>query len=258
MLIFRIILLFLVLISTYSCAYFKVINAKKSETQKLQGNLKYEFVDTMGSFVKLRQKGLDNEKNIIVKSKIFFEGKEEKPVEKLISISSKQKLQKDLRLLQPRKSEATYWFDGHKYKSTIVFDETRRQFLVQSRSTDKTWNKTYKFPLGKKIKAYCFFSQVVECAISSGFFLKSRLAKSGAMNMDIVWDGYPFFNEQYLKNKREIMSRGKLSYSGKEAAGIHKYSLNIDGQMINYFIYEDKYLAKMFWVSQGISQTLVE
>ena len=92
----------------------------------------------------------------------------------------------------------------------------------------------------------------------SGFFKRARKTRSGSMNLKIIWDGHPFFNEQYLNNKKEIISSGKLSFMSKETSGLFKYALKVDDQIIHYFIYDDKYLAKMFWVSQGISQTLME
>ena len=71
-----------------SCAYVNMLKVKKEETKKLNGDLKYEFVDTMGSFIKLKKTGLDTHRNIIVKSIIYSENKEDTPVEKLISIST--------------------------------------------------------------------------------------------------------------------------------------------------------------------------
>jgi len=241
-----------------SCAYVNILKSKSEEDKKLSGDLKYEFNDTMGSFIKLRKKGLDSSKNIVVKSVIYSPRKEDSPVEKLISISNKDIVESDLKLLKPLKSEVIYWFDGKRYKSSISIDEKNKELKVISRAKEKQWNKAKKFSIDFNGKAFCFFSQIAECAAQAGFLEKSRLKKSGAMNLTVIWDGFPFFNEQYLNNKDEVFSRGKFSYVGKETSGLHKYALNIDGQVIHYSIYRDKYLAKMFWVSQGISQTLME
>ncbi len=234
------------------------IKAKKSETRKLNGDLKYEFVDTMGSFVKLRQKGFNSKKNLVVKSIIYRENKSDFPVEKLISISKKNHQISEVKLLMPLKSEVTYWFDGSRYKSTISIDSSSNKLTVVSRSKEKQWNLKKEKPINLKKNAYCFFSQMIECVRESGFFQRARVTRSGSMKIEVIWDGHPFFNEQYLNNKSEIISGGKFSYISKEAQGVHKYALSIDGQIINYFIYDDQYLAKMFWVSQGISQTLME
>ena len=100
-----------------------MLKVKKSESTKLNGKLKYEFVDTMGSFVKSRQRGLNSDNQIVVKSKIFSESKSDYPVEKLISISKDRKRSGDLKLLSPVKSEVVYWFDGKRYKSTITVND---------------------------------------------------------------------------------------------------------------------------------------
>ena len=236
----------------------RIISIDNREVEKLQGDLKYEFNDTTGSFIKLRKKGFDSLQNNVIKSIIYSENKIETPVEKLVSISGKNNNVKKLNLLQPLKSEVVYWFDGNRYKSTINYDSVEKQYVVRSMGKEKEWNRIVRLKVGDKKKAYCFFSQIVECAEVSGFFERSRKSKSGAMNVQVIWDGYPFFNEQYLNDKKSVSSKGKLSYIGKETTGLHKYALNIDGQVIHYFIYRDKYLAKLFWVSQGISQVLME
>lgn len=248
----------IILLSLSSCAYVNILKTRKAEVKKLNGDLKYEFNDTMGSFIKLRKKGVDSDKNVVVKSIIFTQNNEDNPVEKLISISNKNASIKDINLLSPIKSEVVYWFDGKRYKSSILVDEKNQELEVVSRAQEKEWNKRTKIKVDLKGKAYCFFSQISECVGQTGFFEKSRLKKSGAMNLQIIWDGFPFFNEQYLNNKTDIVSRGKFAFVSKETNGLYKYALNIDGQVIHYLIYEDKYLAKMFWVSQGISQTLME
>ena len=64
------ILVFLFFIN--SCAYMSMLKVKKNETRKLKGKLKYEFVDTMGSFIKSRHQGLNSDDHVVVKSKIFL------------------------------------------------------------------------------------------------------------------------------------------------------------------------------------------
>lgn len=252
---------FSILITTLflsSCAYVNMLKVKKEESKKLNGDLKYEFVDTMGSFIKLKKTGLDTHKNIIVKSIIYAENKENAPVEKLISISTPSQKISNIKLLEPHKSETVYWFDGQRYKSIISINQSSQQITAIAIASEKEWNKKKVFKINLNKRAYCFFSQIIECVKESGFFEKSRVQRSGAMNLEIIWDGFPFFNEQYLNNKTNLMSRGKFSFVGKETKNLFKYALNVDGQIIHYFIYQDKHLAKMFWVSQGISQTLME
>lgn len=241
-----------------SCAYMKIINTDNREVEKLSGDLKYEFNDTTGAFIKLRQKGMDSNQNKVVKSIIYTENKKDTPVEKLVSISKQNDEVSGIKLLTPLRSEVVYWFDGNRYKSSIRLDSEKKTYIINSFGKEKEWNRTKKLEIESSKKAYCFFSQLVECIEYSGFFEKSRRSKSGSMNLEIIWDGYPFFNEQYLNDKDNVSARGKISYAGKETIGLHKYSLKVDGQVINYSIYRDKYLAKMFWVSQGISQILME
>ena len=248
----------IILFLNTSCAYFKLISAKKQETKKLHGELKYEFVDTMGSFIKSRNKGFDSSKNLVIKSKIYQNSNEQSPVERLISISKMGEKINKINIVRPLKSEAIYWFDGNKYKSYIEFDEKNNQYISKAIAKEDTWDKYQKVKIDIGKKAYCFFSQLIECIEHSGFLKLSREKYSGAMNIEVIWDGFPFFNEQYLNNKKSMISTGKFKFLQKEAKGIYKYALNIDGQVIHYFIYDDKHLAKMFWVSQGISQTLME
>lgn len=250
--------LLLTLFINTSCAYFQIIGAEKKEVKKLKGPLNYEFVDTSGTFLKKRHKGFDRNKNLVVKSEISFKGKNSPPVERLISLSRTNNNVNGVELLMPTKSEVIYWFDGKKYLSSIYFDAEKNEVRAISKSEEKEWNKITKRKVHPSRKAYCFFSQVIECVRKSGFFKRARSSRSGSMNLEIVWDGYPFFNEQYLNNKEDLVVPAKFSFASKEAAGIYKYTLDVDGQVVHYLIYRDEHLAKMFWVAQGISQTLME
>ena len=66
------------------------------------------------------------------------------------------------------------------------------------------------------------------------------------MNLEIVWDGYPFFNEQYLNNKEDLIVPGKFSFASKEAAGIYKYTLDVDGKLFTILFIEINILLKCF------------
>ena len=64
-------------------------------------------------------------------------------------------------------------------------------------SPDKKWNgvKQVKFPV-KGIGLYCFFSQLIECAKYTGFLSKALDANAGQMNFYLLWDGFPYINNQ--------------------------------------------------------------
>ena len=73
------------------------------------------------------------------------------------------------------------------------------------------------------------------------------------MNLNIVWDGFPFFNEQYLNQNNVAVQRGRMVYV-EESKGMLKYQLEVDDQILFYFLDSKFRLKNFYWVAKGISQ----
>lgn len=73
------------------------------------------------------------------------------------------------------------------------------------------------------------------------------------MNFHLIWDGYPFIQEQFLNLANNPFESAVLKYDGATRDGLKRFSLNVGANVIIYFVNNDLQLNKVFWVSQGLS-----
>ena len=158
-------------------------------------------------------------------------------------------------ILRPEKSEYTVWFDGKEYTNRIEINPKLKAMVVNLKSPEAEWNgeKVFTFPPGTG--AYCYYSQILECAQVMNFMPKAIAAGGGAMNLHIVWEGYPYFQQQYVGIPDELFTQATFSYDGENHKGLRRFSLSISNsnQIIFYHVNKDGSLAAIFWPAQGLS-----
>lgn len=221
---------------------------------------RYKLTDKAGEFIIYKENGLKtSSKTYISKREVLpFDDDSTKVLEQSVAISKVGTLNKKLKIMRPYKSQYAVWFDGKKYTTNMTLKESTRSLVVSMKSPEKQWNgrKTFAFPDSKSI--YCFFTQVLECAAITGYFKKAFQKGRGQMNFYIIWDGFPYFQEQYLNIPDSIFTVAKLNYDGKNKNGERRFSLNFAGQVV-FFLFDDKYnFIRKFWISQGLSMVLSE
>lgn len=248
-----------------SCAYFKKMSGNSdlfSGTPDGANNSKvvkrFQLTDKSGKFLINREKGFNKKKNhfIVKKSvKSYDSGKE---LEKLIVISKLGNMSGKHSMLRPEISEYSVWFDGKRYLSRMKVNTKTKSMDVTLKSPEKQWQGTrsYPFPRGKGI--FCYFSQVTECARATGFIEKAIKNDGGSMKVVIIWEGYPYFQEQYLNIPNHIFSLGSFEYDGRNANGERRFTLKVNSQSIFYFIDNNHELEKKFWVAQGLSMVEIK
>lgn len=195
------------------------------------------------------------------KSKAYFTKKimevpnkqKDKVLEQSIVFSNIGAVKKKNIILRPKMSQYNVWFDGKKYSSELTINPAKKAFDVKMSSPESQWNgsKQIKFPNSKMNP--CFFSQVIECAKVAGFIAKASKAEKGALNLLIVWEGYPYLNETFTDVPSELFSEAELEYDGKTKESERRFNLRVAGQSIFYVLNDKDVMTKMFWVSQGIS-----
>ncbi|MBT3584238.1 MAG: hypothetical protein HN509_04995 [Halobacteriovoraceae bacterium] len=215
---------------------------------------KYDLTDNAGKFKVEREVFYQKKNNdFIIKRKVFSKSKKSTNIlEKSITISKLGKVKK-LPLLRPSVSQYSVWFDGKKYFSEMKVDVKKKAIVLRMKSPEKQWNgqKTIKFPKGNGV--FCFYSQVAECASVTGFVKKAVEKGAGKMRFYILWDGYPYFQEQYLNLPTEIFTPAIFQYDGKNRKQEIRFTLKAGGQSIFYFLKKNGSFSKKFWVSQGFS-----
>jgi hypothetical protein len=216
----------------------------------------YDLQDKSGNFVVVRERGfLKNKNQAIVKRQVYSQGDPQKrPLEQSVVLSNPGKL-KSIYVLRPFKSEYVVWFEKKKYKTEMAIDAKSKSMIVKMTSPEKQWNgsKTIPFPKGKGV--YCFFSQVIDCAAITGFIAQSVKSQAGEMYFHVIWEGYPYFMEQYINVREEVFSNALLRYDGKTKEGLLRFTLEAGGQSIFYLVDGASRVEKIYWVSQGLTQS---
>jgi hypothetical protein len=216
----------------------------------------FNYTDKNGQYSVKIESGIDKTgKNFLTKRVMELPNRQkDKALEQSIVLSSIGSLKKSkMTILRPKVSQYNVWFDGKKYTSILKINTAKKAIDVKMTSPESQWNGTKQIKFPSSTTLPCFFSQVVECARISGFINKASNKKKGAMNLMIIWEGYPFLNETFSDFPTELFSEAQLEYDGKTKQGERRFSLRVAGQSIFYVLSDQDIMTKMFWVSQGIT-----
>jgi hypothetical protein len=241
-------LLFVSLFLLGSCAHRE--RTRLPET-KLQSSVeKYFLLDKSGQFKIDRKVDMKlSEKKIMTHFSILNNKSE--TIEKSITISQIVKNNKGMRILRPEISQYTVWLENKKYLSQIEFDWNKK--TIKEVTKDGNGPEVKKsFPIKISDEIYCFYSQLVECVNTFGFFEAATEEKVGSLNVNIIWDGHPYFFEQYTGFSGNIVSKGQLSFDG-EVENAFRFNLEVENQILFYIINKKFGLDKIFWVGQGLT-----
>jgi hypothetical protein len=239
-----------------SCAFFNKKDNKFNSKIYKRTSKQYELVDKSGRFLVERDTGYVKSKNsyIVKKRVLSFGNTKGKVLEKSITISNPGFIGKSkLHVLRPKVSQYTVWFDGKKYSSKMSIDLKDRAMVVELKSPEEQWRGTKRYDFPKGTGVYCFYSQLIECASVTGFMQKALKSDAGIMKFHIIWDGFPYFQEQYLNVSNTVFEEATLKYGGKNNKGLIKFTLDTKSQIMFFFVDSDFNLKKQLWVSQGYS-----
>ncbi len=211
----------------------------------------YLLSDKSGNYVVKRENGLDqNKKFFVTKEQILPKNKDEdSALEKVISMSKPGKI-KGVPLFRPESSQYTVWFDGKKYFSQTKIDEVRKELVIKLISPEDQWMglKRFSFPVGSPY--FCYFLQVIECINYTGFIEKAIKQKAQEMSFYLIWEGYPYIQEQYLIPDGPFGS-AKLAYEEKISDDEHRFSLSFGNQVLFYFVNNIGQITRKIWIAQG-------
>lgn len=232
-----------------SCAFFnKVSNTPKDPAPQVTN--KYKFKDGSGEYSLIREAGPGKEnKTFVVKRKVKTKGNSNtKIVEKSISISTRLEDE-----LIPKISQFSVWYNKHRHFSQIELDKKEKQIKVTWDSPDTKFNGVKYFPIKSNKVMFCFFTQVLECAKTKDFLRKSSKSEDIQLKMQIIWDGHPFFQQQFENFNTSITSPAVLEYDGKNRKGQKRFSLRVEGNQIFYFLDSKNQLMGKYWIAKGLA-----
>ena len=201
--------------------------------------------DLSGNFLLTREAGFSPSKSeFIVKGQLEMD---KQVVEKLISISDIEK-----KLLEPKVSQFSVWINKKKNFSEISRDKMGNQLILRLISPDPNNDGVKFYPLPEDSKNLCFFSQVIECARFDGF-IDRTIKEKETYNLNVIWDGYPFFHQLLENFPPKLLSQGTLVFDGKNGMGIRRFILKVEGEEIIFELDSQDKILKRIWISKGVT-----
>ena len=218
------------------------------------GQQLFKLTDKSGTYFlerKLERKG----KNIYqAHTRVYVvENGQKKELERASTTSVFGYLGKKVPVLRPKSSKFEVWFDKRSYKVEMNVNVKRRSMNVRMESPESQWkgDRLIAFPKGTGV--FCFFNNVMECVGVTGFVNKAIKKGAGQMKFHVIWEGFPYFQEQYLNISQRLFAPARLNYDGTNKKGEHRFSLDVAGQSIFYLLDKSKNLSRWYWVAQGVS-----
>ncbi len=218
---------------------------------------RFDLVDKAGAFVVVRETGYREKDNrYLTKSSIYPENDDRSNLlEESVSISNPGALGGKVKVLRPYASRYRVWFEGKEYKTEMFLREKEKGLQIKMTSPESQWSGEKLVTLPKGTGVFCFLNQLIECVRMTGFLNLATKNDTGVMNFHLIWDGYPYYSQQYAKLPNEPISEAKFTYDGTTASGESRFTLDVENQKIFYFVDKEYNFIKRFWVSQGLSQT---
>ena len=238
----KFLLLALITVQFYSCATPEEYSQKKASRLN-----KFKYEDQSGTFL-LKRANKFNKNKIITRSQILDMFKKiDSPLETSVVVSKLGTIN-GRPTLQPSVSQFSIWFEKQKYFSQMKVNAKTKSLDIILKSPDKKWNgtKTIKFP---SEKIFCYFSQFPECVKANKLLI---LKKKEKIDLVVIWDSYPYHNEQYEAVGSSPFTRARFYLSDVTKDEI-KYTLDLGNQVIFYHFNMKLEFTKMFWIPQGIS-----
>jgi hypothetical protein len=220
------------------------MNSKSSTLKSHSSYLNYN--DQSGNYNLKRE--IKYQKGKLVTRVKLFSTQSTKELESIIAVSSIGRLQKAVALL-PEISQFRVWFDQKEHFSQIKLNRKTQSLDIISKAPVTKWNfeRQYKLPKGKY---YCFFSQLPECLKEQNLLAKT--AGNKKVQVFVIWDNFPYHNEQYEGLGEEPFVRATLTLEGHDK-NMLKFGLDLGNQSIYLHFNQKIEFVAYYWISQGIS-----
>lgn len=242
--------LLLILLIT-SCAHKGPTGSPK------EGKTVYEYTDISGGY-RLSREFKNIKQKIISRSQILNNKESDsRVVEKSITVSTLGSIRgKKARLvtLRPEASEFTVWLEGKKYSSRMRINSKNKSMRLTLNSPETRWQGTSEIPFPRG-KYFCFYNQIPECLYHNYLFQHAFDHPNQKFDFYIVWDGYPFIQDQLSRVGKNLFAPATIKFDG-EIKKNFRYIVEVEGQMILYQLSQNFDLRKISWIVQGISVAL--
>ncbi len=228
---------------------FFLFSCASSDLKVHEGKHIYSLSDVSGNFRLEREVKFKNNKLITRNQILNPAGGDSKVLEKSVTLSQFGTLKTKkgpLRVVRPLASEFVTWLEGKKYTSRMKVDLKTKTMVV---SSSEVKEQIIPFPKGQQ---FCFFSQLPDCLNLSGILQRASENPKQGIGLTVIWDSFPFTPELYIGAGRNLFSTANFKHDGRIKNRI-RYILEVDGQVILFHFAQDHKLAKMAWISQGLT-----
>ena len=154
-------------------------------------------------------------------------------------------------VMRPMASEFTVWLEGKKYSSKMQLDTKRKSMRVTLDSPEQKYRGQSEIPFPRG-KYFCFFSQIPECLYHNQILIQAHENKKRNFDFYIVWDNYPYVQEQLTNIGKNLFSHASVKYDG-EPKGRIRYIIEVEEQVLLYQFTKSFELTGYSWISQGIN-----
>jgi hypothetical protein len=216
--------------------------------------LEYLFVDGSGKFLFSREHRLLKNKLISRTQISSNQGSSHRILEKSVTVSQLGTIKNNnhrVLVMRPLGSDFTVWLEGKRYDSKMRLDIPNKKMVIELNSPEEKWKGKTSVPIPKG-KQFCFFSQISDCLFHSLLLTKALERKGDVLPFIVVWDGFPYIQDQYASIGAKLFSPATVKYEGEDKK-VLRYLVELDGQSILYHFSKSFDLVRMFWIAQGVS-----
>jgi hypothetical protein len=218
----------------------------------IESKFTYSFTDVSGQYSLTRE--TKTVKNRLVTRAQLTSKDSSKALEKSITVSQIGSIKgekKSRSVVRPMASDFSVWLEGKKYSSFMRLNAGNKSMSLKLESPDAQWrgDSEVKFPPGKY---FCFFSQIPECLYHNQYLQQAHSNPNAALDFYIVWDSYPYMQEQFTGLRINLFAPAILKFEGELKKRL-LYMVEVEGQIILYHFSKSYDLVKMAWIAQGIT-----
>lgn len=219
-----------------------------------EGKTNYSFADVSGNYRLSREFKMIKQR-LVSRSQILSSASgSNKVLEKSITVSRLGSIaSKKSRLvtLRPEASEFSVWLEGKKYSSVMKINTKSKSMRVTLDSPEAKWKGSHEVPFPKG-KYFCFYSQIPECLYRNYLLQRSFDEKNKKIDFFVVWDSYPFLQDQLTGVGKNLFAAATLKFDG-EIKNNFRYIVEVEEQIILYHFSKALDLTKIAWIAQGIT-----
>ncbi len=232
----------------FSCSLSPLTREGGSDLKNSKKVDHFIFKDPSGEYI-LKREVLSSKSKVKVRQTLYSPDDMNNALEKSVTINQYGTVGTSKELaIRPIVSQFSIWFEKEKFFSQLKLNMSKKKFDIYLDSPEEKWKgKSESNPL--KGTKFCWFSQLPECL--KRIINNSKKAKfiSGFI---VVWDSFPYYNEQYQKLSGKLYSPASVKFDG-EYGKTFRFSIELEGQIIFYHYDKNLTFQKMVWVSQGIT-----